>query len=299
MVEARFVVLENRSVIGVGGPDARSLLQGLISNDVNKVSPAQSIYAALLTPQGKFLHDFFVAELDGGLLLDCEAARAADLLKRLTMYRLRSKVELKERGGEFRIAAIFGADAVAALGLGGEAGATKPLADGVVFVDPRLGAMGARAILPSATATDVLIGCGLQAAASEDYHRHRLALGVPDGSSDVAIDKSFLLESNFEELNAIDFNKGCYVGQELTARTKYRGVVRKRLFRVEVDGPLPAPGTPIMLGDKEAGTMRSGLEHMGIALLRLEDVEAVTKSGQQLTAGEARLTPIKPDWINL
>ncbi|HUN49715.1 MAG TPA: hypothetical protein VMU42_01300 [Candidatus Sulfotelmatobacter sp.] len=298
MVGARFVVLEGRSVVGIGGPDARGFLQGLISNDVNKVSPAQTIYATLLTPQGKFLHDFFIAEFEGGLLLDCEAARAADLLKRLTMYRLRSKVDLKERGGEFHVAAIFGADAGAALGLGDEAGATRPLGGGGVFVDPRLAAMGARTILPKATAVDVLAGCGLRPATSEDYHRHRLALGVPDGSSDLAVDKSFLLESNFEELNAIDFNKGCYIGQELTARTKYRGMVRKRLFRVEVDGPLPAPGTPIMLGEKEAGTMRSGLGHTGIALLRLEDVEAVAKSGERLTAGDARLTPIKPDWVN-
>jgi folate-binding protein YgfZ len=299
MIEAGFVVLEDRSVIGVGGPDARTFLQGLISNDVNKVTPARAIYAALLTPQGKFLHDFFIAELDGRLLLDCETGRAADLLKRLTLYRLRSKVELTDLTLQLRVAAIIGDGAAAALGLGSDAGTAKAIGNGVGFVDPRLSAMGVRAVLPAASAVDTLIGFGLPAVTIEDYHRHRLALGVPDGSRDVAVDKSFLLESNFEELNAIDFNKGCYVGQELTARTKYRGVVRKRLFRVEVDGPLPLPGTPVMLGEKEAGTMRSGLEHVGIALLRLEDVEAASKSGQRLTAGEARLTPIKPDWVNL
>lgn len=298
MTEVRSVLLDNRSVIGVSGPDVRIFLQGLISNDINKVTPTRAIYAALLTPQGKFLYDFFIAELDQGFALDCEAGRAADLLKRLTMYRLRSKVELSDRTSQLRVAAIFGDGAAAALGLSGEPGTAKALSGGIGFVDPRLAAMGARAILPAVSAADALISLGLRPATIEDYHRHRLALGVPDGSHDVAVDKSFLLESNFEELNAIDFNKGCYVGQELTARTKYRGAVRKRLFRVDVEGPLPPPGTPIMLGDKEAGTMRSGLERTGIALLRLEDVEAADKSGQRLTAGDAWLTPIKPDWVS-
>ena len=299
MAEGRFVLLENRSIIGVGGPDARVFLQGLISNDVNKVTPTRAIYAALLTPQGKFLHDFFIAELDGRLVLDCEAERAGDLMKRLTLYRLRSKVELTDLTAELRVAAIIGGDAAAVLGLAGEPGAAGDIAGGVGFVDARLAAMGARVILPAASAVDVLAGLGLQPAVISDYHRLRFALGVPDGSRDVAIDKSFLLESNFEELNAIDFNKGCYVGQELTARTKHRGGVRKRLFRVEVDGPLPDPGTPVMLGEKEAGIMRSGLEHTGIALLRLEDVEAAGASGQDLTAGGAKLTPIKPYWVRL
>ena len=296
---AKFVLLEERSIIAVGGPEARAFLQGLISNDVNKVTAGRAVYAALLTPQGKFLHEFFIAELDGTLLLDCEAARAADLLKRLTLYRLRSKVELKDRAADFRVAAVFGTDAAAALGLGDEAGAAKPLSGGVAFIDPRLATMGARAVLPAATASEALAALGLEAAAQEDYHRHRLALGVPDGSKDVAVDKAFLLESNFEELNAIDFKKGCYVGQELTARTKYRGVVRKRLFKVAIEGPLPEPGTPIMRGDKEAGTMRSGLDHAGIALLRLEDVEAAAASGEPLTAGSARLKAEKPDWVKL
>jgi folate-binding protein YgfZ len=121
---------------------------------------------------------------------------------------------------------------------------------------------------------------------------------VPDGSHDIPVEKAFLLESNFEELHGVDFDKGCYVGQELTARTKHRGNVRKRLFRVDIEGPLPAANTPIMLGDKEAGTMRSGLDGMGLALLRLEHVEEAAKSGSCLTAGEARLTPVKPDWVN-
>src|SRR5690606_36859261 len=135
----------------------------------------------------------------------------------------------------------------------------------------------------------VLVGKG-HAGNAEDWQRHRLALGVPDGSRDVPVDKGFLLEHNFEELNAIDFQKGCYVGQELTARTKYRGLVRKRLFKVSVEGPLPAPGTLVLRGEHEAGVVYSGIDGTALALLRLEDVA----TGEPLTAGNAKLTPMKP-----
>jgi folate-binding protein YgfZ len=294
---ARLVTLGDRSIVSVRGEEARGFLQGLISNDIGKVSPTRTIYATLLTPQGKFLHDFFIAEHEGGLLLDCQSDRAADLIKRLTLYRLRSKVEIADRTGVFSVAVVFGPDAHPALGLGDEPGTTIYIGGGIAYGDPRLSAMGARLILPAATTDVTLKKLPCAAGSVEDYQRHRLALGVPDGSLDVPIDKGFLLECNFEELNAIDFNKGCYVGQELTARTKYRGTVRKRLFRVEVEGPLPPSGAPIMLGNKEVGVMRSGLGHSGIAQLRIEDFEAATESGQPMTAGEAKLRPIKPDWV--
>jgi hypothetical protein len=297
MTGARFATLRDRGIVGIRDEEARSFLQGLISNDIGTVSPTRAIYATLLTPQGKFLHDFFIAEHEGGLLLDCEANRAADLIKRLTLYRLRSKVEITDRSAAFSVAVVFGIDAESTIGLGEELGVAKSFAGGIAYVDPRLAAMGARLILPTTSIDIALQKLACPAGSAEDYHRHRLALGVPDGSRDVPIDKGFLLECNFEELHAIDFNKGCYVGQELTARTKYRGTVRKRLFRVEIEGSLPPPGTAIMLGDKEVGVMRSGFEQVGIAQLRIEGFEAAAASGQPLTAGDAKLKPTKPDWV--
>ncbi len=281
--------LGQRGLIAVSGTDARSFLQALISTDVEKVSPDRAIYGALLTPQGKFLHDFFIAELDGRLLMDCDADRQDDLLRRLTMYRLRAEIELESVSGGFTVAALMnGAD--------GEPGAARPLGGGVAFVDPRLAALGERAILPADQARSVLEGTGLEEATFEDYERLRISLGVPDAARDLIVEKSLLLESNFEELNGVDFEKGCYVGQEVTSRTKHRGLVRKRLFRVDVTGALPPAGTAVKLGEANAGIMCGGLGHSGLALLRLEQVAEADGAGQPLLAGGAEIKPVRPDW---
>ncbi|MCG8692509.1 MAG: hypothetical protein MI806_14980 [Minwuiales bacterium] len=293
-----YVELSSRGLIRAAGEEARSFLQGIISNDADKTGPDTAIYATLLTPQGKFLFDFIIAELDGALLIDCERARLPDLLKRLMFYRLRAKVELSDVSDDYKLFALFGGSETDLLKLPAEPGKAAPTAGGVAFVDPRLAALGARAILPADGADAALEAAGFAAGNDADYDAHRLALGVPDGSRDMEVEKSFLLESNVDELNGIDFHKGCYVGQELTARTKYRGNIRKRLFRVDIDGPLPEPGTPITLGEANAGEMRSGRSGTGIALLRLELVEKAAGSGEPLTAGAATLTPVKPDWVN-
>jgi folate-binding protein YgfZ len=137
---------------------------------------------------------------------------------------------------------------------------------------------------------------GLRRGDPVEYDRLRLSLGVADGSKDLVLEKAILLEAGFDELNGVDWKKGCYMGQELTARTKYRGLVKKRLMPVRVDGPLPAPGTPVMLGDQEAGELRSGSDGLALALLRLDAVEAAAGTGRKLSAGEATLEPVKPPW---
>lgn len=298
MAEAYFFIAPDRGVLAVGGQDRRAFLQGLITNDIDKVSPARTIHAALLTPQGRYLHDFFVAELGEALLFDAERARLPELQKKLSMFRLRSKVALEDRSDTLAVAVIWGGDARQALGLPSEAGAAVPLGDGVVFVDPRLGAIGCRAFLSAETAAKTLSLAGLEQAEPSAWDVHRLALGVPDGSRDLPVEKALLLESGFDELNGIDWKKGCYMGQELTARTKYRGLVRKRLLPVDVDGPMPPPGTPVMLGEREAGEIRSGRDGKALAMLRLETVEAA-RNGGQLTAGAANVTPHLPGWIKL
>jgi len=292
----RFATLADRGVLALAGEDARPFVQGLISNDVDKLGPARVLYAALLTPQGKYLHDFILAECGGALLLDVERARAADLLRRLTLYRLRSKVTIEDRTQAMRVVVLPGEGAAPRFGLAREAGAARGFGGGAAFVDPRLPALGVRAIVPADLDDDAFLALGFAPGSSDDYERLRLEQGVPDGSRDILVDKSFLLESNFEELNGVDFDKGCYVGQELTSRTKFRGAVRRRLFKVAVDGPLPQPGTPILLGDREAGQMRSGQGARGLALLRLDLVDEARASGAPLVAGDARLTPAKPDW---
>lgn len=279
-------------MLEVTGADRQQFLQGLVSNDVAKATPGRALYAALLTAQGKYLHDFFIVAMGESLFLDGEAARLADLKRRLSLYKLRAKVSLAEVGERYLVAAAFGDGAADALGLPSERGAAMPFANGVAYVDPRVAELGARLLLPRNAGTAPLTERGFRAGDIAAYDRLRLSLGVPDGSRDLVLDKSILLESGFDELNGIDWQKGCYVGQELTARTKYRGLIKKRLMPVTVEGPLPPPGTPVMAGDQEAGEMRSGRDGMGLALLRLE----VVAESKPLTAAGAKLTPQKPDW---
>jgi folate-binding protein YgfZ len=181
--------------------------------------------------------------------------------------------------------------------LGAAAGAAAPWHGGVAFVDPRLSALGVRAILPADGAEAALASAGLVAATRADYDRHRIALGVPDGGRDLVADKSFPMENGFAELNGIDFAKGCYVGQEVTARMKHRGLVRKRLFPVAIDGAAPPPGTAVRRGDAEAGELRSAEDGVGLALLKLDLAFPEALDVPPLTAGDARLTPQKPRWM--
>ncbi|PJK27607.1 YgfZ/GcvT domain-containing protein [Minwuia thermotolerans] len=263
--EPTHVKLPNRGVLSVAGAEAESFLQNLVSNNVAPASPETGVYATLLTPQGKFLHDFFVVrDGEGAILLDCEADRLEDLKRRLTLYKLRAKVELADVSAGWTVIAL----------LAGSAGAP------IEFQDPRHADMGRRALLPA----------GADIPGEErpfaDYERRRLECGVPDGSRDMEVERSFLLENRIDEFHGIDFKKGCYVGQELTARTKYRGNVRKRLTPVTVDGELPDPGTPVTIDGKEVGAVRSGLGDRALAMLRIERPDG------ELRAGETRLTPL-------
>lgn len=294
------VILESRGVLRVSGPDARPFLQGMLSNDVDKLAPDRALWAAFLTPQGKFLHDLFLAQPaapapgNEAILLDCEAARRDDLRRRLGIYKLRAKATIEDATADYRVAVLVGDQALSILGLPAEAGRAAAFAGGIAYVDPRLPELGARAILPAATAEEALGDTGFELTDLAAYDSLRIGLGIPDGSRDLEVEKALLLENGFDELHGIDWKKGCYVGQELTARTKYRGLVKKRLLPVEIDGPPPPPDTPVMLAGKEAGVMRTAVDGVGLALLRLEHIE--TAAPGALTAGEARLTPRKPAW---
>jgi hypothetical protein len=268
-------LLPDRGALEVAGEDRVAFLQGLVSNDVAEAAPGRAVWAALLTPQGKWLADFFVSS-DGGerLLLDCERAQAPALAARLSRFRLRSRVSLRDASGELSVHAGWGGAAVPE---GGVVAAAP---------DPRLPEAGWRALAPAPLpGTD---------AAPEDWDLHRLGLGLPDGSRDMAPEQSVLLEGGFDELRGISWTKGCYMGQELTARTRYRGLLKRRLVPVAVDGPLPPRGTPVLAGGAEVGEMRSGRGGLGMALLRLEALD-----GRALRCGEAALTPRVPAWMAL
>jgi folate-binding protein YgfZ len=236
-------LLPDRGVIEVGGEDRLAFLQGLVSNDVTLAAPDRAVWAALLTPQGKWLADFFIVAEGERLLLDCERGQIEMLVAKLSRYRLRARATVTDRSGELGVAVAWGGD-------------------------------------PSADATE--------------WDAYRVSLGLPDGSKDLEADKTVLLEAGFDELNGISWTKGCYMGQELTARTRYRGLLKRRLVQVEIDGPLPAAGTPLMRGGSEVGSMRSGVAGRGLAVLRLEALD-----GQPLLSGTTRLMPRIPAWMRL
>ncbi|MBK1695805.1 CAF17-like 4Fe-4S cluster assembly/insertion protein YgfZ [Rhodovibrio salinarum] len=288
------VPLPSRALMRLSGEDAKSFLNGVVTNDVHQVTAEQAIWSGFLTPQGKFLHEFFLVEgPDGALWLDCEGARRAHFKKRLAIYKLRAKAEIAE-ADELCAYALLGIRSLGLLDLPALEGYARPLGDGVAFTDPRLSGLGARALLPRETAEATLREAGFQLGETAAFERLRFSLGVPEGSGDLEPEKATLIESGFDELHGIDWDKGCFLGQELTARMKYRGLAKKRLVPVEIDGPTPQAGAEIRTDGKPAGTLRSAVDGVGLALLRLDKLAA----GTPMTAGEATVTPRKPDWVN-
>ena len=266
-------LLSDRCTVAITGADAKQFLQGLISNDIQKLSPHRALYSALLTPQGKFLFDFFIYEEQDRLLIDIARAWQADFIRKLNMYKLRSDVNIAPL--TYAVYASWGESSL------------SPEGNFITAcADPRLHALGVRMI---SAENDLSVN------ASEDaYHLHRLTLAVPDGIRDMAIEKDILLELGFESLHGVDFAKGCYMGQELTARTKYRGLIKKHLFMVQsAGGYLPAPSTAICYNGEAVGEMRSSSGAIGLAMIRNE---AVNSSGGTLLAGELAITAHAPPY---
>jgi hypothetical protein len=261
--------LRDRAIIFVSGPEARDFLQGLITNDVEAVAPGEAIYAALLTPQGKILFDFLIADDGAGsLLLDCAAASRDAIIKRLSMYRLRAKLEITPRDD---LAVFVSGD-----------GSALP---GLAFDDPRLAALGMRSIGPKSDAVS-----------ESNYLAKRLSLGVPE-AADFGSDKIFALDAGLDELHGIAFDKGCYVGQELTARMKHRGTARKRLLVVESTDNSPIiANAELRAGDHAIGEITSTYGARGFALIRLDRL--ADASGAPVRMGETQVTVTKPAWLS-
>jgi len=266
--------LPDRGLVEVAGQDRATFLQGLVSNDMSGLGNGRAtemVLSALLSPQGKWLTDFLAFEAPAlapeAILLDCPRADASLLVERLSRFRLRSRIALADRSGEIPIGAVWG---------------EEPPMSSVARRDPRLPEAGWR-IYGTALSGD-----------PADYDRHRLDLGLPEGALDLDRDKTVLLEAGFDELGGIGWEKGCYMGQELTARTRYRGLLKRRLVPVAVDGPLPPRDTPVTLDGATVGEMRSGRDGLGLALLRLEAARAPA-----LACGGAVLRPRVPGWMRL
>lgn len=290
MDNASLIPLPSRAILRVRGPGARDFLQGLITNDMRHVTERRAIFAALLSPQGKFLHDFFVVQSDPlTFLLDTEASGLDTLLKTLARYRLRAQVTIEDVQSEYAVFAYLRDDADTAFSLPNHAGGARREGEHITFMDPRH--IGMRARLIRRRGVDIKT-----THAEGDYHLHRLTLAIPEGSLD-ATERSLVLDLGYDKLHGVDFSKGCYVGQEVTARMHYRSIHRKGLFQVVTSrGSLPVKGTPITADQQVIGEMRSSHKFIGLAMVQLEAWEAADKANTPFTAEGALLDLRLPAW---
>jgi len=285
MADTRIALLPDRGVVSVMGEDAEKLLQGVITNDMGLLTTRPALHAGLLTPQGKILFDFFVVRAADGFLLETARDKAAALADRLKLYKLRAKADIRDVSSDYSVAAIWG-------------GTYEPHGRGkapLLFADPRLAAMGARELVTIGSDW-ALANEEADSATQDEYHAHRIGLGVPEGGKDYAFGDTFPHEALFDQLAGVSFTKGCYVGQEVVARMQNRGTVRKRVVPVNGAGALPAPATAIVAGGVEIGTLGSVAGERGLALIRLDRAAEIADRGEMLRAGDVPVRIAPPSW---
>jgi tRNA-modifying protein YgfZ len=276
-------LLPDRGVVKVSGDAARKFLHGLVTADMLSLTPGTARFCALLTPQGKIIADFFVAEAPsadgGGFFLDVPRVLDTTLFDKLNLYKLRAKVLIEDLSEILGVLAVWDGTPAAKYGLS--------------YADPRLPALGARLMVPPHRAADAAREIGASLVAAEDYEAHRIGLGVPRGGIDFAYGDAFPHEADMDQLGGVDFAKGCYVGQEVVSRIEHRGIARTRAVPIRYDGGAPKNGAAITAGERQVGTMGSAARGCGIALLRLDRVAEAT---EPLTAGGVPIHLVKPDW---
>jgi folate-binding protein YgfZ len=279
-------LLPDRGVVKVVGDDALSFLNGLLTTDMATVTPERARFAALLTPQGKLVVDCIVAaapsDVGGGFFLDCPRALAPGLVTKLNFYKLRAKVIVEDLSETLGVLAVWDGQAATDYGL--------------TYDDPRLPALGVRVMIPPHLAQAAAKDLGAELLEPAAYEAHRIALGVPRGGLDFIYGDAFPHETAMDQLAGIDFDKGCYVGQEVVSRMEHRGTARTRILSAAYDGAAPDTGVPVLAGERTLGTFGSAAGGRGIALVRLDRVADAIATGATITAGGVPLRMAKPAW---
>src|SRR5882757_7020729 len=277
--------LPDRGVVKVGGEDARNFLNGLVTTDVTLLQPGLGRFGALLTPQGKIITDFLITEAPaghgGGFLIDAPRALAPGLAAKLGFYKLRAKVTVENLSDSLGVLAVWDGEP-----------AIKP---DLAFADPRNGSLGWRILVPEELTQKVADLIGADLVDSEAYEAHRIANGAPRGGLDFMYGDAFPHETNMDRLHGVDFDKGCYVGQEVVSRMQHRGTARTRTVRIILEGSSPEPGAAVLAGDKPVGTMGSTAGHNGLALIRIDRAADAHAAGMPLTSGGLAIRVAEPD----
>ena len=276
--------LPDRGVVKLNGDDARHFLNNLVTAELAELKPGTARFAALLTPQGKIVADFLVTEAPaghgGGLLIDCPKPLAGQLATKLNFYKLRAKVTVENLTGQLGVLAAWG-------------GAPAMLPD-LAYADPRESELGTRILIPEELSEKLAGVLGAELVTADTYEAHRILCGVPNGGIDFAYGGAFPHETNMDRLQGVDFDKGCYVGQEVVSRMQHRGTARTRTVRLLVDGPPPEAGIDVVADGKTVGTMGSSRSGRGLALLRLDKVSDALARGASLSAGGITVRLVDP-----
>ncbi|MGB7579468.1 MAG: folate-binding protein [Pseudolabrys sp.] len=279
-------LLPDRGVVKVVGDDARRFLNGLVTNDMTNVTPGQPRFAALLTPQGKIIVDFIIAEAppeDGsGFFLDCPRALALTLVEKLNFYKLRAKVICEDLSEALGVMAVWDGTADSEYGLS--------------YPDPRLPALGSRVMLPPHLAAEAAADLSATLVNADTYEVHRIALAIPRGGMDFMYGDTFPHEADMDQLGGVDFDKGCYVGQEVVSRVEHRASARSRVVPIVYEEFAPSSGLPVTSGGKQVGTLGSTAKGHGLALLRLDRVGDALAAAMPLESGGITIRAVKPAW---
>jgi len=280
-------LLSDRGVVKVSGEDAGVFLNGLITTDTGKLQPGLGRFGALLTPQGKIVADFLLTEVPaghgGGLLIDCSRALAASLTTKLGFYKLRAKVTVENLSDALSVLAVW--DGV------------PTMQPDLSFADPRAEALGWRILIPQELAAKAAALVGAELVDESAYEAHRIACGVPRGGSDFIYGEAFPHETNMDRLHGVDFDKGCYVGQEVVSRMQHRGTARTRTVNVALEAGRPEAGAAILAADRQVGTMGSSANELGLATVRVDKVADALDAGTPLIAGGIVIRLADPDIV--
>ena len=282
MTEGKIALLADRGLILASGEDAAKLLQGLVTSDIERLSSEKkATHAALLSPQGKILFDFIVMCDSTGFLIDAPKSATADLIRKLTMYRMRAKAGIADVSSDWAVAVFWGQSP----------DRTELPRAAIAFEDPRLASLGWRVVMPAAAARELVTS-----ATAQDYHSYRIGLGVPEGGKDYSYGEAFPHEVLMDILGGVSFTKGCYVGQEIVARMEHRSTVRRRIVPIVGELPLPSAGTEILAGGIAIGTLGSTAGNRGLAMMRLDRAAEFAAKGVSLTASGIPVEIKFPCW---
>ena len=287
MTTSKIALLKDRGLVSVSGPDAEKMLQALITNEMALLAHQPALYAGLLSPQGKILFDFIVMRMADGFVLDVAGNKAADLTKRLEMYKLRANARVKDASAERVVFAMWG----------GQPGSIVSPQVNASVTDPRLSELGTRFVSERQWAGNDAAASKGEITTEGAYHAHRIKLGVPEGGKDFMFGDAFPHEALFDQLGGVSFTKGCYVGQEIVARMEHRGTARTRIVPVIAETVLPPPGADIIAGDVTIGTLGSTAGTRGLAMLRLDRAEEMRRKGQGLRAATVPVRIELPAWV--